>query len=189
MDLTEYYTEVVKTAGLLPEDISEEKIAACNAVYEQFDIDGIDFDSEEEKQAAAFAIVDGFEKVAMDADQRASMNASIARDRAKEIKSNTDHGFNERFKKLKSGEAQNNRFVKDVNDYKASPPIANDRASKIKSNTDRGFNQRFNKWKSGNTSPKPSFFSSLKNKASGLFSHPGFAEKANFSSLPKFKFK
>lgn len=58
--------EVLKTAGLLEEEteLSEEKIAACNAVYEQFDIDGISFDSDEEKQAAAFAIVDGFEKVA-----------------------------------------------------------------------------------------------------------------------------
>jgi len=128
MDLTEYYAEVVKTAGLVgpseddvkealaaldlsiegydvdldsvedvlktaglldeeseddeSEDLSEEKLAACNAVYEQFDIDEIDFDSEEEKQAAAFAIVDGFEKVAyFTPEGKEKMNSAIARDR------------------------------------------------------------------------------------------------------------
>jgi len=98
MDLTEYYQEVVKTAGLVTEEVetakvaaaateveteSEEKVAAVVAVAEQFDIDGIAFENEEEKIAAAVALVEGFEeKIAMDADQKAAMAAAEAKTKA-----------------------------------------------------------------------------------------------------------
>lgn len=75
MDLKEYYEEVTKTAGLVPAaveaetktetevEVDDEKVAACMAVAEQFDIDGITFADEDEKVAAAVAIVEGFEQV------------------------------------------------------------------------------------------------------------------------------
>lgn len=74
MDLKEYYEEVTKTAGLIPAanaetetetevEVDDEKVAACIAVAEQFDIDGIAFEDEDEKVAAAVAIVEGFEQV------------------------------------------------------------------------------------------------------------------------------
>lgn len=71
--------EFLKTAGLdleAEEAPSEEKVAAVAAVSEQFDLDGIEFENEDEKTAAAVAIVEGFEKVAMDADQKAKMKAN-----------------------------------------------------------------------------------------------------------------
>lgn len=100
MNLTEYYQEVVKTAGLVQNEAevetakvaeaaaevdteTEEKVAAVVAVAEQFDIDGIAFENEDEKIAAALAVVTGFEeKIAMEADQRKAMAESEARTKA-----------------------------------------------------------------------------------------------------------
>lgn len=78
MDLAEYYEEVTKTAGLKVEtEVSEEKIAAVVAVSEQFDNDGIIFDSDEEKIAAAVAIIDGFDAVSEGTNKEAGIKEKV----------------------------------------------------------------------------------------------------------------
>lgn len=80
MDLAEYYAEVTKTAGLIPEtETGEEKVAAIVAVTEQFDIDGIAFETEDEKIAAAVAIVDGFEAVSDESEKDAGLKDMAAK--------------------------------------------------------------------------------------------------------------
>lgn len=117
MDLKEYYEEVTKTAGLVPAveaetkveaeaevEVDDEKVAACVAVAEQFDIDGIAFEDEDEKVAAAIAIVEGFEqvteKVAEDAE---NMNVRKGANEATE-KNLAKRSLAEKFKsKLRMG--------------------------------------------------------------------------------------